>query len=432
MPIEHQITMEKCCIFMIQTINMNKLLLFSFLFFSQLGNAQLEIDVLSYNVLNYPNGGADRIDTLKKILSYYTPDLMLLQELKSDAGLQSITGALSDISPVNYVSGTWVDQQSNPSSSWKLQQNIIYNTQMFSLAEERVVLTNYRDINYFKLYLNDINLGATGDTIFLHVYVTHLKSSQGATNEQIRYDMAQTMRSDIESLPANSYVLCGGDFNLYTSTELAYQHLIDNTVNNYLEDPINIPGNWHDSGFPNKEILTQSTRLNSLSDGAGGGLDDRFDFVLHSEALGLGNQKLSYVDGSYKALGNNGTCYNQDLLNCTSIGNVPDSIISALYYGSDHLPVVFTLQSDAVLSFTDKEWSDLIIYPNPTNSELNLKSSSNELLQFELTDLSGKLIFTGEFLETKSLKISNLKAGIYLISIFKDNALIKHEKVVRL
>ena len=411
---------------------MKKIFLLAFIGLSQFGSAQIEIDVLSYNVLNFPNGGADRIDTLKKILTYYTPDLMMLQELKSEAGLESITAALAEISPDNYVSGTWMAQQSNPTSSWKLQQNIIYNTQVFSLAQERVIQTTYRDVNYFKLYIKDVNLGATLDTVFLHVYVTHLKSSQGASNEQLRYEMAQTMRSEIEALPSNSYVLCGGDFNVYTSAELAYQHLIDNTVNNYLEDPINLPGNWHDSGFPNKEILTQSTRLNALSDGAGGGLDDRFDFVLHSAALGLGNSKLSYVDGTYNALGNNGTCYNQDLLNCTSVGNVPDSIISALYYGSDHLPVVFTLQSDAVLAISDNEWTDLTIFPNPMNSELNIQTSSLEMLQFELTDFSGKLIFKGSFSEKLSLDVSNLKTGVYLVSIFNDDILIKHEKIIRM
>lgn len=411
---------------------MKKILFLAFIGLSQLGNAQIQIDVLSYNVLNFPNGDANRIDTLKKILTYYTPDLMMLQELKSDVGLQSITSALTEISPDNYVSGTWEAQQSNPSTSWKLQQNIIYNTQVFSLAKERVIQTNYRDVNYFKLYINDVNIGTTLDTTFLHVYVTHLKSSQGSTNEQLRYEMAQTMRSEIEALPPNSYVLCGGDFNVYTSAELAYQHLIDNTVNNYLEDPINLPGNWHDSGFPNKEILTQSTRLNALSDGSGGGLDDRFDFVLHSAALGLGNSNLSYIDNTYKALGNNGTCYNQDLLNCTSVGNVPDSIISALYYGSDHLPVVFSLQSDAVLAISDNKWTDLTIYPNPVNDELNFQTSSLELLQFELTDLSGKLIFNGDFSEKFSLDVSNLKAGVYLISIFSNGVSIKKNKIIRI
>ncbi len=411
---------------------MKKLLLLAFIGISQLGSAQLTIDVLSYNVLNFPNGSADRIDTLKKVLTHYTPDLMLVQELKSDAGLQSITGALSDISLVNYVSGTWEAQQSNPSSSWKLQQNIIYSTEMFTLAEERVITTNYRDVNYFKLYLNDINLGTSLDTIFLHVFVTHLKSSQGSTNEQLRFEMAQVMRAEIEALPANSYVLCGGDFNLYNSTETAYQHLIDNTVNNYLVDPINMPGNWHDSGFPNKEILTQSTRLTPLTDGAGGGLDDRFDFVLQSSELGLGNAKLSYVNGTYKALGNNGTCYNQDLTNCTSVGNVPDSIISALYYCSDHLPVVFSLQSNAVLSISDAGLTQITIYPNPMQEVLTIKPSNSNLLDLLLTDLSGKIIRSSNFSGKFSLDISGFNSGVYLVSIFENGDLLIREKVVRL
>ena len=410
---------------------MKKLLLLALLGISQLSSAQLNIDVLSYNVLNFPNGGADRIDTLKKVLSYYKPDLMLVQELKSEAGLQSITDALTEISPVTYVSGNWVSQQSNPSSSWKLQQNIIYNTEMFSLAEESVILTDYRDINYFKLYLNDVDLGMTMDTVYLHVYVTHLKSSQGAANELIRYEMSQIMRSEIEGLPANSYVLCGGDFNIYTSTEAAYQHLIDPTVNNFLEDPINMPGNWHDSGFPNKEILTQSTRLSSLSDGAGGGVDDRFDFVLHSEALGLGNTDLSYVDGTYDALGNNGTCYNQDLTNCTSVGNVPDSIISALYYCSDHLPVVFSLQSDVALSVSENYLSETSIYPNPTSSKITISNSSNDNIRAVLSDLKGKIISSTEFLNEISLDLAELKMGVYLMSIYRDDELIEQERIIR-
>lgn len=136
---------------------MKTLLLFVFVGITHIASSQISVDVLSYNVLNFPNGGADRIDTLKKVLSYYTPDLMLVQELKSDAGLQSIAGALTEISPVPYLAGTWEAQQSNPSSSWKLQQNIIYNSEMFTLAQEDVIQTNYRDINYFKLYLNDLS-----------------------------------------------------------------------------------------------------------------------------------------------------------------------------------------------------------------------------------------------------------------------------------
>ena len=344
----------------------NTLLLFV-LIISTSSFSQITMDVMSYNVLNFPNG-SNRIDTLKKVLSYYTPDILMLQELKSGGGLDQITTALNELSTDLYTSGTWVPQQSG-SSSYLLQQNIIYNTMMFGLAEERVILTPTRDVNYFKLFIRDENLPMTNDTVFLHVYVTHLKSSQGTANEALRYQMAQEMRADINMLPANSYVLSGGDFNVYNSNEDAYQHLTETGLTNTLIDPIGMPGNWHSSSFPNKEILTQSTRLTSLSDGAGGGLDDRFDFVLQSTELQAGNNELAYAGGTYKALGNNGTCYNTDLFNCSTANNVPDSILWALYYCSDHLPVVFTLISDIVLSVDESNSPKFSIYPNPAKSE---------------------------------------------------------------
>ncbi|MFT5778504.1 MAG: endonuclease/exonuclease/phosphatase family metal-dependent hydrolase [Crocinitomicaceae bacterium] len=408
---------------------MKRLLLLAFIGIAQLSTSQLTIDVMSYNVLNFPNGDASRIDTLKKVLNHYTPDLLLLQELKSDVGLQQIATALSDLSPNNYVSGTWEDQQSNPGTSWKLQQNIVYNTFVFSLAEERVITTTYRDVNYFKLYLNDEALSTTFDTVFIHVYVTHLKSSQGSTNEQLRLEMSTAMRADINALPANSYVLCGGDFNLYTDTEPAYQHLITTGLTNTLYDPIAMPGNWHDSGFPNKEILTQSTRLNALSDGAGGGLDDRFDFVLHSGELSAANPELNYVAGTYDALGNNGTCYNLDLTNCTSVGNVPDSIISALYYSSDHLPVVFSLASDVVLSANKLEAHPLKLYPNPVTGILHLSTESNVTLSIHLIDLSGKQVHLSHFNGNHSIDISSLQAGVYIAEIWEGQQLVKREKI---
>lgn len=399
---------------------------------AQISAAQLTIDVLSYNVLNFPNGSASRIDTLKKILTHYTPDLMLVQELKSEAGLALIATALNEISPDPYVSGTYEVQQSNPTSSWKLQQNIVYNADIFTLAEESVVLSTYRDINYFKLYLNDVNLSASLDTVFLHVYVTHLKSSQGTTNEQLRFEMSQVMRAEINALPTNSNVLCGGDFNLYNSSEAAYAHLLTTGLTNTLVDPINLPGDWHDSGFPNKEILTQSTRLTALSDGASGGLDDRFDFILHSTELNQGNARLDYIDGTYDALGNNGTCYNQDLLNCTSTGNVPDSIISALYYFSDHLPVVFSLSSDATLGNAVQELNDIQIYPNPVENFLYFTTTLNHPIHLIITDVSGKVIVDANFTNKYGYDLSSINPGIYLVNLLDGNVLVKREKIFKL
>lgn len=390
---------------------------FALILFPSLG--QNEIQVMSYNVLNYTEG-TSRADTLEKIFDYYTPDLLLLQELKTANGLAEITARLNTAGTGNYVSGTFVDQVSNPTSSWKLQQNIVYNTDLFGLAEETIVTTNYRDVNYFKLYLQNSVQGA-GDTVFLHVFVTHLKSSQGSANEQLRYEMAQTMRTAINALPANSLVLCGGDFNLYTSSELAYQHLLQQFLPNQLNDPINAPGDWNSPSFPNKEILTQSTRLTALSDGAGGGVDDRFDFVLMSSALFQNNSSLQYVSG-YKALGNNGTCYNQDLTDCATGNSVPATVLSALYHMSDHLPIVFSLVNDVSASMNDVAFDDDIsIYPNPAKTEVTLTSSDHRAYTFHLINATGQKIVSNQFTGTYSIDLTHLDRGIYFLEVRGDS-----------
>ena len=341
--------------------------------------------------------------------------------------MDQITGVLNELSADHYESGTWVPQQSG-STSYLLQQNIIYNTKIFGLTEERVILTDTRDVNYFKLFVRDENLPFTNDTVFLHVYVTHLKSSQGATNEAARYQMAQVMRADINALPPNSYVLAGGDFNVYTSAEDAYQHLITTGLTNTLVDPIDMPGNWHSSSFPNKEILTQSTRLNSLSDGSGGGIDDRFDFVLQSTELQAGNAELSFASGSYKALGNNGTCYNNSITNCSTVNNVPDSILMALYYCSDHLPVVCTLVSDIILSVDESHIPQFSIYPNPAKNELTIDPKSNEILLVEIVDVAGKIQTNQTISGSTRLDISSLRSGIYFVKLEGSGSTLKFIK----
>ncbi|MDG2441123.1 MAG: T9SS type A sorting domain-containing protein, partial [Crocinitomicaceae bacterium] len=133
----------------------------------------------------------------------------------------------------------------------------------------------------------------------------------------------------------------------------------------------------------------------------------------------------------YDALGNNGTCYNQDLTNCTSVGNVPDSIISALYYCSDHLPVVFSLQSDVDLSVSENYLSETSIYPNPTSSKITISNSSNDNIRAVLSDLKGKIISSTEFLNEISLDLAELKMGVYLMSIYRDDELIEQERIIR-
>ena len=400
----------------------NIALLITGLLFSLFLPAQNTLKVMSYNILTFPEaGGIDRVDTLQKILDYYQPDLFLIQELKSEQGLIDIVNSMN-VDLGNFASGDYVEQIANPSNDWRLQQNLIFNQDLFELVEQQTIVTDYRDINYFKLTLLDPKFATSNDP-FLHVYVSHLKSSQGSTNENLRLGMAEFWHDHIRDLPFNSRVIIGGDFNVYSGGEPAYQKLLSPNGTNTLHDPIDMP-NWASNGFNNFEIYTQSTRSNSPGNGAGGGMDDRFDFVLLSDQLMSQESDLSYVDDTYKALGNNGSCYNQDLLDCGTNNEVPFEIIKTLRFMSDHLPVVFSLEINETTSTQNQNSADhfLQIAPNPSNEFTQITWQGQLPAQLHIFDINGKKVSAQNLLHTTTkIKTNILPSGIYAIQVIDVN-----------
>jgi len=394
------------------------LILFWLLAFGTSLFAQSEIKVMSYNVLNYPLGDmVNRIDTLSKILDFYEPDLLLLQELKSEEGLQNITEELNALFG-DYKAGTYVPQISNPANNWRLQQNLIFNEAVFQLVHEETIETPYRDINYFQL--NILEEDGNPSTEIIHIYVTHLKSSQGSTNEQLRLSMAEVLNEHIALLPSDSKIIVAGDFNVYYGGEPAYELLLSSNGTNTLFDPIDMPG-WAGTNFPNKEIYSQSTRLSSLDDGAGGGMDDRFDFILLSNELMNPEAEITYQEDSYKALGNNGTCYNQDLIDCSTVNNVSFELIRSLYYMSDHLPIVLSLDINESVSTNEISLSSvgqqIKITPNPARTTIDISRNQTNPIDIQILNLQGKLMLSSTLIELDTtIDISPLVQGLYIVN----------------
>lgn len=364
-----------------------------FLLMSKLLFSQEQVTVMSYNVLNFPTGNiAGREDTLRQIINYVEPDIFLVQELKNDSGLQLILNESFADQSANFAATTYVSQQSNPSSDFKLQQAMIYNSDLFGLASEGYLQTDVRDLNKFKLYYKGSELENGADTIFFYVFVVHLKSSQGNDNVEARLAMAQTLTFHQQYLEDGASMIVAGDFNLYTSDEPAYQELLDPTNRIELLDPINAPGNWHSSSFQLKSVLTQSTRSSSIfGDGAGGGVDDRFDFVLLSSDMFDPWNTITYEPDSYYAMGNTGTCYNQSITNCSG-GQWPDDILQSLYYMSDHLPIVLKLNmgvGTVSLEEAERESRSLQV----SNGALFAKWSNSEQAKLQVFDMLGSVLF---------------------------------------
>src|SRR5690606_22456110 len=101
----------------------------------------------------------------------------------------------------------------------------------------------------------------------------------------------------------------------------------------------------------------QSTRLSSsgfgggANAGAGGGLDDRFDFIMMSENFNT-SARFSYVNGTYQAYGNNANCMNKSVNDATCSGTYSLTLRNNLYNMSDHLPVVMQFQINEPLATT--------------------------------------------------------------------------------
>ena len=334
--------------------------------------SQETINTMFYNLLDFPEAPPlNRPELLKAILDNYQPDLFMVCELQSEIGANTILSLFPRTDDDIYRAAQFVTNQSSTSSN--LQQLVFYNSQKFILDDQRIITTSIRDINHYIFVLNTPD--ALVNPIYLDVFVTHLKASQGVDNEQLRLQMVTEFTNYLSNMPSDRFVIFSGDLNLYTSNENAYQELLDPTNGIVLKDPIDRSGSWHNN-INFQDIHTQSTRISNAGFddyGAGGGLDDRFDFILVSENLQT-SSTLHYVNDSYKAFGNNGNCFNKNINDISCSGTTyAQSIREQIYNMSDHLPVTMQLQTDQVLNLSD-----------------NLPS--NKYIQFKYGNVISKLI----------------------------------------
>ena len=148
------------------------------------------------------------------------------------------------------------------------------------------------------------------------------------------------MRNVTDNLPPNSNFIVCGDFNIYSSDETAYQKILDQSTQGYLVDILNLTGTWNNQAYA--QYHTQSPRIRQFNGGASGGMDDRFDMILFSQAV-MDSGNIFYIPDSFINYGNDGNHYN-DSINKPPNTAVSQQIADALHYSSDHIPVIATLK----------------------------------------------------------------------------------------
>lgn len=406
--------------------------------------AQDTIRQMHYNLMQYStypygdctstNNSLDKKDSLLKIiLNHANPDIITVNEItNTQAHVDRILQNVLNTEGVNY----WKSGQLTSLSGGTLANMIYYDSRKLTMHSYYIVQTSVRDINIYKMYFNTPQL-ADGDTIFYIPIIAHLKAGTSDTEE--RLTMIQSLMSRLNNWGISDNYVLSGDFNIYTSSEPAYQQLLNysnSAVRFY--DPIDTPGDWNNS-YSYRHVHTQSTHT-SGDCFATGGLDDRFDFILVSAQILNGYDHVKAISETYTALGQDGNHYNSSIISPSNT-SIPQDIANALYNMSDHLPVMMDFlvyYPQAGINSVNNQLNISTVNPFSNQIILKIQNPENDDFNYMISNIEGKILKQGEFIHSNlnsefQIETTDFQRGIYILKIYsKDkSATLKLIKIVQ-
>lgn len=389
--------------------------------------SQDTIKVMTYNLLNYGfytnycttsnNNVSNKNEYLKTIIDYTLPDILGVVEIApDDTYIDGFKNNVLNQNGRNYYAKT---PKSNYSGS-SIINMLYYDSRKLTLSFWASLATTYRDINIYTFYFENDAL-QNGDTVYLTCIVMHLKAGNTDTDASERTAMAQTLMNFLNNFNENTNYLVMGDFNLYSSSEGAYQQLTNHpNANIRFYDFINKYGDWSNDAYF-APYHTQSTHTNSNCF-IGGGLDDRFDFILGNINTITGAKGFKYIANSYTTLGQDGQHFNKGLLDSPTNTTVPSNVLEALYGNSDHLPIISKFIVDNTLSINDYSLP-INYYMIDNKLYINFINPLNTDMSIKILDMQGRDVFTDQIpsnMQQYVLDMNNYNKGVYLIDIFNN------------
>ena len=376
------------------------ILCLSCLLFSGLANAQLRIVTYNTNTFDTEVGGSN-IRTVRPqadivieaigeedVNGIARPaDIILLQEQQQpDTTTQDFLNRINSIyqsQGITYARGFQVGDTTTSSgfgtpSAGEIRQGVIYRTDTVELISE----DSFGDLSGGLIsqpretLLHQFRpVGFSSDSD-LYIFNSHFEAGDNDEDMAGRETEADQIRQfiDINGLGSRNVIVAGDlnvsdNFDSSSATVFGGQSALEILAaagDGRVLDPL----------FPNGEVVNFSILdfgvtntpfgvnlapllTQSPSGGAGplvgGGIDDRFDFILQSDELLDGNG-IASIPGSLRAFGNNGSTLNTEINDGNSItinGLTSFStaqVLNALEAASDHLPVVEDFQLPSTLS----------------------------------------------------------------------------------
>ncbi len=413
-------------LFIITILLLSRILIFS----------QDTIKIVQYNLLYYGldndycnssnNDITDKTNYLKTIVSYLKPDIFAVNEIDDRDNVNDyLLGNVFLINGFpNYSRAEILHQY--------LTDQIFYNNKKLTLKSQDVINSDVRNFNIYKFFYNSPDLH-TGDTVFIYYILAHLKAGSDNSDSLDRINEANDIMNYLTlHVPENSNIILSGDFNFYSSYEGAYQVFTNYPDEAYrLYDP-GTSGYWHDnSDFTS--LHTQSTHYNGNGCASGGGLDDRFDFILYSSAINQNIAKIKFINNSFKTIGQDGNHFNESVDYGTN-NSVPANVLTALANNSDHLPISCSFQIDqtpASINVIEKNPSLTKIYSSENNIILEILDNKilGKQITLEIFNNNAQKVYSQNIKTTTNKIIYKIhpnieKNNIYLIRITSNEKII--------
>ena len=281
----------------------------------------------------------------------FAPDVILVQELTTQTSINALVTALNTGLG---IPGDWAAAPFFTGSSGGLNNGLVYRTSRLDLIDTAFLWSGSTTANPRHLVRYDLRLAgyASGEAM-LSMYPIHMKAGTASSDQQRRLIEAQRLRADTTALPEGRHFIIGGDTNIQTSSQAAYQELTGFQAENSgrVFDPIAAPGSWNNNG---------AFRFIHTQDPVGaGGMDDRHDQLLISGTLGDGDG-LDYrgqfampwnhttwndANHSYRCWGNDGSSFDIDLRTEGNemVGPAIAQALKVLAMPAGHLPVYLEL-----------------------------------------------------------------------------------------
>lgn len=379
-----------------------------------------------------------RDNELETIFNYANPDIFIVNEL----GANPSNASFINTSILNKNSNRY-HHASFTSNGSSLSNMMFYDSSKVVLYGQDFIdkdLSNnslVRGIDVYKMYYKDAKFSLGADTVFFTIVTAHLKAGSTNTDALQRFDATEALMDYLENHLNDKNVMFCGDFNVKTNSEPAFQKLVNNSSapsENFF-DPVNQVGAWG-SNANYAAYHTQSTRSSANGCHSGGGLDDRFDFILISDEIKSGTNNVKYVPNSYITIGQDGNHYNQSVNSGTN-SNVPSSIADALYTFSDHLPVRLEIDiTKSDIGIAEKPLEERVEFNNPIQDQLRLRFNVelSENVEIRIMNLTGKIVFEGSLEPGSTEKTYNtegLSKGIYLISLRSASGEVMTKKIIK-